>query len=98
MLRLMIIIVAVAAISVGLVYLRREEARVSYDIHRSLSRQTGLRRKLWDQRLEIGHLVAPAQVQKRMRRMVLDMSDEDEPRIRLADGTSRRQSRDNPRP
>ena len=98
MLRLMIIIVAVAAIAVGLVYLRREEAQVSYETHRCLSRQTALRRKLWDQRLEIGHLVAPAQVRNRMRRMALDMSNENEPRIRLADGTSRQGSRDNPRP
>jgi len=82
--RLAIIVVAVTAICVALVHVRRQEARVRYEIHRRLSRQTVLRRRLWDRRVRIAHLVAPREVRRRTREMALGLTGEDEGRSSLA--------------
>lgn len=78
--RLILILAAVTAICVALVHVRRQEARVRHEIHRGLTRQTSLRRRLWDQRVRIARLTAPREVRRRTREMALGrISRDDEP-------------------
>ena len=74
--RPVMILIAVTAICVALVHVRRKEARVRYEIHRGLTRQTALRRKLWDQRVRVAHLVAPREVRRRTREMALGLIED----------------------
>ena len=83
--RLVIVTIALAAIAMALVSIRRQEAWVRHDIQRRQQRQMALRRRLWDQRVRIGQLVAPAEVRRRAQEMALDLMDEDETRIHLAE-------------
>ena len=85
MVRLAIIIVVLAGIAAALVHLRREEARIRYEIQAALTRQTTLRRRLWDQRVRIARLVAPGEVRKRAEELALDLIDEEESLHPLAD-------------
>ena len=82
--RLAIILVGVAAIATTLVHLRREHARVGHEIHACLSEQTALRRELWNLQIEVQRLLAPAEVRDRDRQMALDLTGEEEARVRVA--------------
>ena len=84
MVRLTIIILCLTGIGAGLVHLRRQEVRLRYEIQRGHGKQLSLRRRLWDQRVRIGHLMAPAEVRKRVREMALDLTEEDESRSHIA--------------
>ena len=85
MARLAFVTVLLAAIALALVYARRQEGRLRHEIQACQSRQIALRRRLWDQRVGIGRLVAPAKVRQRAQDMSLDLTGEDESRTRLAD-------------
>ena len=89
MARLATTIVGLLIIAALLVDIRREEVAVRYEIHRCVSRQTALRRDLWSQRFRIGRLLAPAELRKMTNEMALDLTAEDEPCPRLAEGGSR---------
>ena len=82
--RLAILLVVATAVAAGLVHLRREQARVGHEIHAGLSRQTALRRELWGLRLEIERMLTPADVRDRAREMALDLTSEEELRVRVA--------------
>ena len=83
MTRLIIIIVALTGITAALGHLRRQEELARHQIHHCLSRQTQLRRRLWDQRAQIGRLLAPSEVRDRVRRLAIDLLDEDDSPISL---------------
>ena len=83
--RLVIVTIVLTAVALALVSIRRQEAWVRHDIQRHQQRQMALRRRLWDQRVRIGQLVAPAEVRRRAQEMALDLTDEDETRIDLAE-------------
>jgi cell division protein FtsL len=82
--RLAVILVAATAIAATLVHVRREQARVGHEIHACLSEQTTMRRELWNLRLEVERLLAPADVRTRAHQMALDLTDEEEARVRVA--------------
>jgi cytochrome c-type biogenesis protein CcmE len=64
--RLIVIILALAAIAVGLIHLRRNEIAVRHDIQRVQIQRIELRRQVAEQEVRIGHLVAPHSVQRRV--------------------------------
>jgi len=63
--RLALIIVALGAIAVALVHIRRAEMAVRYDIQRLQARQVRLRRRIWDQQVTIGRLTGPEELRRR---------------------------------
>ena len=58
--------VSLAAIAVGLVHLRRREVTVQHRIQRMRLEHVAMRRKLWDQQVELGFLTGPQEIQRRM--------------------------------
>lgn len=92
--RTAIILAVLAAIGVARVQLGREEDRARYEVHRNLTRQVMLRRRLWDQRVRIGEMLAPQEVRRRRDDMVLDLTGESESRSRVADSGARPVKRD----
>ena len=89
MARLAIIVAVLAAIGVVRVELGRRADRTRYQVHKDLTRQVMLRRRLWDQRVRIGQLLAPKEVRRRTMEMALDLTGEDESRSRVADSGDR---------
>ena len=67
--RTSLVIVALAAIAVTVVHLRREQTRAQNEIHRLKMRQIHLRRRLYDQQADLGRLLAPRRVLERADRM-----------------------------
>lgn len=86
MARLAIILAVLTAIGAARVQLARQEDRARYGVHRALTRQVFLRRRLWDRRTRVGELMAPDQIRRRMAEMALNLTGEDESRRRVADG------------
>jgi len=70
--RISLVIVALAAIAVTMVHVRREETRIRHAVQRFQIRQIELRRTLYDQQAELGLLTAPLCVQRRVE--ILDIS------------------------
>ena len=83
--RMAIILAVLAAIGVARVEIARQEDRARYEVHKSLTEQVMLRRRLWDQRTRIGTLLSPQQVRRRTVDMALDLTGEDESRARVAE-------------
>ena len=79
-----IILAVIAAMGVARVEIARREDRVRYEVHRGLTEQVMLRRRLWDQRAQIGVLLSPEQVKRRTVEMALDLTGEDESRAWVA--------------
>ena len=84
MIRTVAVIVVLTTIALTLVHLRREKAQSRYEINCCMTRQIALRRKLWDQRLVLAAMTAPAEVRRRMSEMALGMTDEDHRRRSMA--------------
>ncbi|HUS92736.1 MAG TPA: hypothetical protein VM695_12840 [Phycisphaerae bacterium] len=74
--RIALIILALAAVAVGMVHLRRAETKANHEIHRLQLQQIGLRRTLYDQQAALGCLTAPRQVRQRAERMDAHLTDE----------------------
>jgi len=72
--RLALIIVSLAATAVGLVHLRRAETSAAHEIQAQRAAQVELRRRLWDQQVELGWLTAPHEVRRRADEMSLRLS------------------------
>jgi hypothetical protein len=64
--RLTLLIVALAAIAVGLVHLRRREIAVRHEVQQVQIRRIYLRREVARQEVEIGRLLAPPSVAHRV--------------------------------
>ena len=89
MARAAIILAVLAAVGVVRVQLGREEDRMRHEVHRELTRQVEIRRRLWAQRVQIGKMLAPREVKLRIEQMVLDLTGENESRSRVADSGDR---------
>lgn len=74
--RIAAIILALAAVAVSKVHLRRAETRANHEIHRLQLRQITLRRTLYDQQVILGGLTAPMQVRRRAELMDARLTDQ----------------------
>lgn len=63
--RLATIILALGAIAVGLVHLRRAEMVARYEVQQLQVTQVRLRRTLWDQQVRLSRLMTPAELRRR---------------------------------
>jgi hypothetical protein len=70
--RFALVIASLAAIAVGLIQIRRTELTTRHEIQRLASLEVTLRRRLWDQQMEIGCLTAPQAVRMRAEAMGID--------------------------
>jgi len=73
--RMAVVIIALAAIAVALVHLRRAELSVRHETQELRTQQVGLRRELWDLQNRAGQLTAPGEINRRRGQMALDLKD-----------------------
>ena len=72
--RIVVVIISLAAIALGLVHIRRAEMSVQYELQRVRTEQVELRRRLWDQQVRMGLLTAPDEVRRRAEDMSLGLT------------------------
>lgn len=72
--RILWVILGLAAIAVGQVHLHRREAVLLHELQRAQSRHAALQREIWDRHVEIGRLLTPREVRHRSAVMSLDMT------------------------
>ena len=75
--RLVLMILSLAAIGVGLVQIRRAETRACHRIQELQGQQVRLRRRLWDQQIRLGRITAPEEIRRRAEEMALWLTDRD---------------------
>ncbi len=73
--RISLIIVALAAIAVGKLHIRRCELQANCRIQQLQWERIHLRRELYDQQADLGRLISPGQVRQRMRRMNMRLTN-----------------------
>jgi hypothetical protein len=71
------VIVALAAMAVGLVHVRRAEVIACHEAQQLQLRQMKLRRRLWDQQIALSYLTAPSEVRRRSEEMCLGLVEKD---------------------
>ncbi len=70
--RFVLVIVSLTAIALGLIHLRGAELSERHQIQQlEYQYRVEMRRKLWDQQVRLGYLVAPGQVRRRADEMGL---------------------------
>jgi len=74
-LRIAIVIVALAAIAVAMVHIRRTRTNLRNEIQRMENQQISLRRELQDQQIRLGRAMAPSEIRRRAEEMALPMVD-----------------------
>jgi hypothetical protein len=74
-----VLVVAMTAIAVGLIDLRGAERTARHEAQRLQLRQVELRRRLWDQQIELGGLTAPRRVREQVKGVSLDLVEKNEP-------------------
>jgi len=82
--RFVLVIVSLAAITVVMVHLRREEIRARHELQRLQAQQVQLRRRLYDQQVELGKLTAPQEVRRRAADMAVGLTDRNPAAVGLA--------------
>jgi len=82
--RLALVIIALGAIAVSMVQIRRGETTARHEAQSLQRRQVSLRRRLWDQQIRLGQLTGPQELRRRADRMVLRLDRPDSQRYRLA--------------
>ena len=85
--RIILVIVALAAIGVGIVHVRRGQTRSHHEIQRLQMRQVQLRRQLYDQQAALGRLTMPRDVLRRTDRMGIPLVERQPPSPALAEGS-----------
>ena len=90
--RLAFVIVALAAVAVGLVQLRRREIGIRHEIQQIRLKRVALRRTLWDQQVRLGYLTGPQQINRRVEDSPLGRTDTTDRLVRT-DSTARQTSR-----
>lgn len=73
--RLAVVIVALTAIAVGMVHIRRDRTRLRHETQEQQNKQLTLRRTLWDQQVRLGWLTAPAELRRRVDELALQLVD-----------------------
>ena len=71
--RITIVIVALAAIMVGMVHLRRTRTNLRNEIQKMENQQIALKRELQDQQIRLGRAMAPSEIRRRTAEMALQM-------------------------
>ncbi len=84
MIRMSMIVVALCAIAVGLVQIRRAETSVRHDVQRMEIRRVAVQRKLWDQQVRLNEQMAPERVRHRAVQMALELRDFNPPPMHYA--------------
>ena len=82
--RLGIIIIALAAIAVALVQIRRDEMIARHRLQTVRAAQVKIRRTLWEQQVRLGELTAPRVVRHRAAEMALGLVDKAEAQRNVA--------------
>jgi len=77
LLRLAAFILALTAIAVGLVAIRRSYALICHETQQLRLEQIRLSRKLWDQQERLGVLTRPDSIRSRAEEMTLGLTDRD---------------------
>ena len=77
--RIAVIILALTAIAVSLVHLRRADVAVQHEIQCIQSEHVKLRREIWHEKMELGHLQAPEAMRSRIEQMALELTHETPP-------------------
>ena len=85
MIRLMVIVISITAITAALVHIRRMEASTRYETQRCMTTQMKLRRQMWDQHVRVGRLIAPVEVRRRAKEMALEFESSNNGGSKLAD-------------
>jgi hypothetical protein len=67
--RIALVIMALAAVAVGMIYIRRAETRANHEVYRLQLIQVHLRCRVYDQQAELGRLTAPKDVRQRAEKM-----------------------------
>ena len=70
-----LLVVALAAIAVTLVHLRRGELRARYEMHRHTARQATLQRDLLDQQIRLSELTSPVRIRQTAEVMALGLTE-----------------------
>ena len=70
------IIIALAAMAVSLVHIRRAEVVARHESQQLQLQQVKLRRQLWNQQIALGYLTTPAEVRKRSEEMSLGLVEQ----------------------
>jgi hypothetical protein len=84
-LRLAIVIVALAAMAVSLVHIRRAEVIARHEAQRFQLQEMKLRRRLWDQQITLSYLTTPAEVRRRSEEMCLGLVEKDRSALNAKD-------------
>jgi len=80
-----LVIALLAAVAVGLVQIRRAEIAARHEIEKLQRQQVALRRKMWDQQIQMGILTTPEEIRRRAIELGLQLPQGPQPRYRLAD-------------
>jgi hypothetical protein len=89
-LRMIPVVVCLAAIACGLVQLRRSESIARCQIQRLELKEVSLRRQLWDQQVKLGEATSPERIRRRI--------EEVHPEWSQAGPSTKLTGRESPRP
>lgn len=76
--RLAFVIVVMTVIAVALVRIRRRADRLGHEVQVLRMKQDVLRRRPWDQEVNVGYLTDEQRIRERVRRMPVGVVDADE--------------------
>ncbi len=69
--RYVFVILMLTSIALGVVHLRRRQRRLSNEIRRLDLTHIRLKREVWSRQVELGHLLSPGEIARRLRAMGL---------------------------
>ena len=85
--RWIMVIVIGAVVMTALVHFRRSEVRAHYEIRRLDLQQVQLRRKLWDQQIQLGEVTSPGRIRQIVQAGSLDLADRSGTIVQLSDSS-----------
>lgn len=71
--RLAVVIIALAAIAVGLVHTRRMQTGARHELQKLENQQIALKRQLQDQQVQLGWLTSPSEIHRKAAELALPM-------------------------
>jgi hypothetical protein len=77
--RIVLIILSLTATAVCLVHIRRADVAVRHEIQCIQSQHVQLRREIWHEKMELGHLLTPEAIRSRVDAMALELTNETPP-------------------
>jgi len=76
-----LVLVALAAVGIGLVHIRRDVVRHRHEIRQLDREQVRLRRALWDQQVHLSELTSPSEIRLAVETHALDMAERTGPSV-----------------